>query len=387
VWTFPAEGDVSERLEWLTDVMRPPTAVEQRRRLREAPRMVLKFETLADGDRRRQMEHLLTMNAAGEWDVPLIADTAQTTAAAAAGAGTLSIDTTGLRLAIGDRVLVQGDDPRAFEIHELDAVGPSSVGLVGTLEDDWPVGTRVTPLRAGRLASTPYLPQFTGNALATTELQFSLTEPVDVTPDAGEAAYRGEPVLELQPEWSRDPETSPGRDVEAVDNETGVPVVYDLAGVPLPAYRLQMAAQGAAAIAAFRALLYALAGRWAPIWVPSQADDFRAVGAIASGGTTLDVAWVGISEWELPATRRDIRLELVDGTVLYRRITGAVELSADVERIAVDAAWGEDATAAEILQISYLTLCRQDADTNLLRFPQRDLLLTELSLRAFNHAV
>jgi hypothetical protein len=80
--------------------------------------------------------------------------------------------------------------------------------------------------------------------------------------------------------------------------------------------------------------------------------------------TTLDVANIGYSRFgKAQPGRRDIRLELWDGRVFLRRLTGVTELDADAERLALDAALGVSVTPAQVARISWLVLCRLDSDS------------------------
>lgn len=385
-WTFAAAGDVAERLEWLTDVLHAPTGAEQRRRQREAPRVFLEFDTLHSGAERRQLEHVITLNGAGGWDVPLVQDGAELEVAAASGTTTLVADARLRRFSVGGRALVMAQDPRRFEVRDVAAVSDTQIVLGTALASAWPVGTLVIPLVDGRLDSVPLLPRFTGDDLQT-RLNFRLLEPMDWNDAHGMPTYRGAAVLELPITWSADPEHSPDRDVAIVDNSTGVPAFFDQPGIPLAAYRYQVDLVGRDELAAFRSLLYALAGRWTPIWVPSRAVDLVAVAPLTSGSPLLDVQWMGISQWPLQVNRRDLRIELANGTVLYRRITAVSALSGFAERLVLDANLGVDIAAAGVVLISFLCLCRQESDTNLLRYWSGDVVTSELSFRGFKHGL
>ena len=385
-WTFAAAGDVAERLEWLTDVMHAPTGEEQRRRQREAPRVFLEFDTLHSGAERRQLEHVVTLNGAGSWDVPLVQDGAELETAAASGTTTLVADARLRRFTVGGRALVMAQDPRHFEVHEVAAFSDTEVELDTALASTWPAGTTVAPLVEGRLDAVPMLPRFTGNDLQA-RLSFRVLEPMDWSDAHGMPSYRGAMVLEMPITWSADPEHRPDRDVAVVDNSTGVPAFYDQPGIPLAGFRYQVDLVGRDELAAFRSLLYALAGRWTPIWVPSRAVDLVAVAPLASGSPLLDVQWMGISDWPLQVNRRDLRIELADGTILYRRITAVSALSGSVERLVLDANLGVDVAAAGVALISFLCLCRQESDTNLLRYWSGDVVTSELSFRGFKHGL
>lgn len=383
-WTYSAAGDVAERWDWLTEVLAPPTGEEQRIRLRLSPRIVQQFDSLESATRRRWMENALVANGAGDWDIPMVQDTSLLTGAALAGATGIGLDTTLRRFFAGSRVLLIGDDPRVYEVATIapSGVAAGSLTLVSGLASGWPAGTRVIPLFQGRLASIPDLERFTGDDVPV-RIEFQLTDYIDWPTNAGSSTYRSLPVLELQADWSQAPTFTPERRLAIVDNETGIPTWYDQPGVPFSLHRRGFTLTTREQIAAFWGLLYALAGRCEPIWVPTLAHDFEVVSALTVAGTTLDVTRCGMSAWPLKPNRRDIRIQLVDGTVLYRRITDADLLNPTTERLTLDAAIGVNAGAEDVVLVSFLELCRQDTDTNLLRYWAEGVVLTELTLRAY----
>ncbi|WP_252858332.1 hypothetical protein [Pseudomonas nitroreducens] len=65
---------------------------------------------------------------------------------------------------------------------------------------------------------------------------------------------------------------------------------------------------------------------------------------------------------QLRAGRRDIRIELVDGTAFHRRIVNATELSASVERLQLDSQLGQDVTLDQVARICWMALCRSNSD-------------------------
>lgn len=380
-WTFGACGDVAERMDWLTDVLASITGAEQHRRLRIAPRIVQQFETLESQGARRQMEHLLLVNGGGLWDLPLVQDGGTLESAALEGASTLAVDTWLRRFKVGGRILVIRNDPRVFEVHTVAALTEELVTVVGELAGDWPAGTRVLPLVEGRFDQAPLLPRFTGED-ALVQLQFLLTEPVDWPAADDLPLYRTFPVLELRVDWATDPQLSPDRGMATVDNDTGLPTYYDQVGIPLTLFRFQYGLVGREEIADFRALLYLLAGRWGCVWVPSQAADLKVVADLVAGNSYVDVEWLGISGWPIKVGHRDVRIELVDGTVLYRRISSATQITGNSERLVLDAPLGVNATTAQVLLVSFMSLARQDSDTNLVKYWTDGLVQSELTLRA-----
>lgn len=385
-WTFDAGGTVSEQLSWLTDVLPAVTGPEQTRRLREAPRTVVSFAGLETARNRRWLETLLIANGAGQWLAPLVMDVARLAVPLSASSSSVPIDTATLRFVVDGQALLIDADLRHFEVVTLDAVSGSALTLAEPTTYAWGAGTRIIPLRLARLDTMPSLSRFTGDAVPY-QVAFRLEQPLEESADAGDATYRGAPVLEWTPVWTSDPSFVPERQLLVEDAGTGPVSAFDLVGIPLGRLALGFTLVGRTTIAAFRGLLFALCGRWAPIWVPSQAQDMRVVAAVANGATTLDVEHSGYSAWPLAVNRRDLRIKLHNGTVLYRRITDADEISSSVERLTLDSAIATGFAAGDVAVVSFMALCRQDTDVNKLTWWNHETVQTELTFRAVAHGL
>lgn len=386
-WAAPPGGDYSEELAWLTDVLQAPTGGTQHRRLRESPRTTVGFSALASGAIRRWLEAQLRAYSAARWWVPVAIDARDLNTSVSAGATSLPVTVAGARFVVGGRVLVVGEDPRSHEVATITAVGASSLTVSPGLASAWPAaGTRLIPLRAGRLAEPPQVQRFTADDTGLIALRFRLDDPLDTAPAAPGATYRGYPVFEVAaPVWTADPAWVPERQTETVDYDVAPPVVLDAAGVALGKTTMHYAPDTAAAVVNFRAALFALAGRWSPAWVPSWAADLRLVADVAAAQAFVDVEGPLLSAAPLASNRRDIRIELIGGTVHYRRITGATVQSATVDRLALDSALPAAFAAAAVRLVSFITLSVQDADTNSLRYFDATLMQCELTWRELDH--
>ena len=121
--------------------------------------------------------------------------------------------------------------------------------------------------------------------------------------------------------------------------------------------------EGRAARAALRSLLYGLRGQQVAVWLPTHADDLTVVATLGALTPTMDIEAIGYSRFAMARTgRRDIRIALHDGRVFCRRITGSSELSADVERLALDSPLGEQIEPEQIARVSWMALCRLSSD-------------------------
>jgi len=376
LWPFARGGEVTEQLEWLTDVLPVATGPAQTRRLRNAPRVTLTFDGMEEARSRRLMENLVHRNGAGLWHVPLPCD--GFTLAADAPAGALLLGANGGVGRFTDAAMLEGS-PGSVERVSVAAAGTDGLTLAVPTMKSWPAGTTVLPLVRARLADMPAFSRFTGDAISY-QVNWLLDAPQDWAP-APLPTYRGFPVFEWVPDWSQDPRWAPVRRLSVVDYGTGPWQTFDLVGKPEDEVALQLAAVGPAEISALRDLVYALAGRWQPVWVSTRGQDLRVVAPAAAAGDTLDVEACGLVGAPVSATRRDLRIELAGGNVLYRRVVAISAVGDDVERLLLDTPLGADVSPENVGAASWMLLARQTADINKFRYWTADVVQTELAFK------
>lgn len=364
LWPYPPNwsDSVSESLAWLTDIMQASNGAQQARALREAPRRTFAFKAMAHGDARRIVDAVRFYLGVRSLLLPVYPDVQLLGASLAAGAASIPCRTAGFDFADGGKAVLWAD-ANAWELVDVDTVGANSLTLATGTANAWGAGTQLYPVRRARLKETPRAAQYNDDLVAL-QLQFLIDEPCDwaaAWPSA--ATYRGMPVLEWRGDESQDPTDSFDRTTSTVDQDVG-PVFYiDLPGM---AFRMQSQAFqiiGRDSHTAFRSLLYALAGRAGQIWVPSWMHDVQLRQPAAGTDTQLQVNWCGYTQFGFEqVNRRDLRFELLDGTVIYRRVIGSAE-TADGETLQLDASLGQAIAPAAIRQISWMSLCTLASDT------------------------
>lgn len=360
-WLHRPSGTVLERLEWLTDVLPSFNGGEQRRQLREAPRRTFEFGVQLAGRDRRAAENALHEWGGRAWALPVWMDAQPLAAPVAAGAATIAVDTTTRDFrAGGSVVLMRG--PRDYEILQVDSVAPGSIVPLAPTTRAWPAGqTLIAPLRTATMPDEVTLSRFDGET-SYGRLRFEVMEPSD-WPAAAESTYRGLPVLAQAPNWTEDVEQGYERLLQRIDSLTGPVVIDDQAAGPILLQSHRWLLDGRQAIAAFRSWLYARRGRLSAFWLPTWAQDFRLVADVGASALTIDVEHSDYSRRIAQAiNRRDVRIEMHGGAVFYRRITGSAVVSADVERLTIDAALGTLVQPAAVRAISYMAPVRLEAD-------------------------
>jgi hypothetical protein len=363
-WTILPDwsNGMTETLLWLNDVGEAVAGDQARVPLRGDPRRQWEAPYIAyDGDR-QLAESLLYGMASRNYVVPVWWDGDVLAAPLAAGATTIPLMTAGRDYAVGAQVLLRTSAAN-YELVEVAAVNADSIDLAHATLGDWPLGADVWPCRQAALTDTPQITR-QSDWLAGIPIRFEAREPCDWTAIAPATLYQGYPVLEIRPDESNDLTASFARKLDVLDNQIAFPVADDISGLAWPVQSHPVFKWGRGDNAAFRNLLYWLAGRANALWVPSWQNDVTLTALVSGTGTTLPVRWCGIARYlfGLPG-RKHLRIELKDGTVLYRAVTAAAEVGQQSESLAIDSALGQDVTPADVLVISWMALCTLSSDS------------------------
>ncbi|PZR56652.1 MAG: hypothetical protein DI537_54305, partial [Stutzerimonas stutzeri] len=194
-------------------------------------------------------------------------------------------------------------------------------------------------------------------------VQFLVVEECDWPEWLPTTLYRGRPVWDRRPDDSENLTHSAQRLRSTLDSGMAIPLITDTAQRALQMLGQRHLDLGREARALVRSFIYGMHGRQKVVWVPSHMDDLTLTATASAVATTLDVANIGYTRFSNGKPgRRDIRIELWNGTVLMRRITGSIELDGQTERLAINAALGIDVQPGDVARISWMNLCRFEAD-------------------------
>lgn len=362
-WPVPPDWGtpVRESLAWLTDYMSAKNGKRQKRQLRLAPRRTFEFTVLASADTRRLLDALGFDQGVRQWLLPIWPDGQPLGSDLTAGASSVPCDTVGRDFVAGGLALVW-TAVNQWEVLAVDTIDTSSLALSDAVAGNWPAGARLYPLRMARTADSTAESLYSDDA-SSNKVKLQIDEACDYAGAAPAATYRGVPVLEWRGNWVDRPSAKYDRARQNIDGSTGAIAYVDLPAAP---FRLQSHAwvlNGRTQQAAFRGLLYWLRGRMGTLWVPSYTTDLVLASAATSSATVLSVRWAGYTVFgRQQKNRRDIRIELYNGTVLYRRINGSTEVGG-TESLIIDSALGVAVAPTDVRCISFMTLSEQAADS------------------------
>ncbi len=350
-----------ERLQFRTDAIVSEDYTTQTRATRLTPRRSFEYSLGADKLLRQRFVHAAYVRGAGSWYLPTWVDGVVLQGAAAAASDTILATANGRAFVAGGPLLIQSPDLATFELVEIAAVNASTIQLAGALAGSYPRGSFVYPCLKAMLDLQFSQSAFTSSA-AYGRVKFNVMEPNPFTAYAWPTTYRGFPVLLDRPETTRDPESVVQWMLDGVDDEIGIPSFRDPVGVPLYRQAHDWKFRTRAEIDRFRGMAYALEGKQKSLWVPTWADDLTLHANLTAGQVAMQVKRVGATALLAKTNRRDVRIQTTAG-VYYRRISNAVDPgSGAFETLTLDSALPAALTLANVVQISFMALCRSESD-------------------------
>lgn len=366
IWPYGPNwnGDVTEDLAWLTDVLRSFDGSEQRRSVRTKARRSFSYPFMTARAESARLENLLWGWQNRIYALPVFTDKPRMAADHLQGSTVLNVPTATYSFVKGGLAAVFADE-RTIEVVEVDSVEVGRLLLTRPLERNWPTGTTVMPMVLGHLPTSVPLARRTSQAL-TGVLTFTC-DPVTVDPYTPDAAapvlYDDIEVLLRQPNWNSGLSNDFQFQFDTIDQQTGAIVWDQTEEYPRIQRAYTWLLNGRPQILAFREMLGRRRGRAKTLWVPTWHDDFvvqRAIGAADTGIAVLENEFrqmVGVDP-----TRDRVMIRLRDGSVFYRKIVG---LSSDGTNalLTLDAALGREVPAAQVKTIHLLMRSRLATDT------------------------
>lgn len=363
-WTFlPDWGDgIRERLTASTDILQSESAVSQRRQLRLAPRREFSGPMYAEGRERQLLDLSLFGWSDRIWSMPIWPDIQLLDEGIAADVDFIPCTTQWLDFRAGGLAMLRGESAFTSETVEILDVLSNGLQLKRNTQLAWPAGSRLYPARAAQLLEEPSLSKLT-DQLIEAEVQFLVVEACDWPEWLPTTLYRGRPVWDRRPDDSESLTQSIQRLRSTLDSGFSQPLITDTARRALQMLGQRHLDLGREARAQVRSFIYGMRGRQAVVWVPTHMDDLTLVATVSAVGTALDIAYIGYTRFSAGKPgRRDIRIELWDGSVFMRRITGSVEVDSQVERVALDASLGVEVQPNQVARISWMNLMRFESD-------------------------
>lgn len=363
-WVWKPQIPVLESLEWMTDLLEAHDGSEQRIRLRNAPRQAWEISVLScDPVDQATIETALYGWQGRSWAMPVWAEQLAVTGPLAAGATQVVVDTTQADFRV-DGMAMLWQSPMVNEVVVLSGVAADRITFSLPTAVAFAEGAiLVLPVRTAKIMGSIKRDDYASGPAKFTAT-FRSTEPREYTGQPSPEQYLDTDVL-LDPLLADGEIVSRNIDRPAtiVDYETGAVFMDVPRAYSTSLYDMRWELQDRAEIWALRQWLHRRGGRVLPFFVPSWRPDLQLQQLIAPTDTNIRVSDTGYTRLlSGSAIRKHIMIELNDGSRFFRRVTGSALAEAGQETLSLDAAIGQTINVSDVRRISWLTLCRLNAD-------------------------
>lgn len=362
---FPFEPEeLSETLQFATDVIPLRGGNEQRHALRHVPRSRFDVLLAVEGDERRQMEMILFDGQSRVFGLPAWHEPAVLSSAVTVDDVTVSVDSTAYAsFAVGGLALIWAsyDYVEALEIQSL---GPTSLTFTSSFTKTFSAGARVLPVRLAFLKAGSVSGKKHPLNLQESRFVFTTSDnDVDLSDVSAWNSFNGKVLLD-------DPNMIKGtlaeetmKSLTVIDNASGTFEVFSEWDVSRRVHTKRFYVRTRQRLWEVRQLLHALRGRATSFYIPTFYPDLEPVAPVGSGQSTLDVANVGYAKFAQSRQPRDvIRLVKKDGTSAVRAVASAAEIDEDTEQITISGTWGIDALLADVDHVDFVEKVRLNSD-------------------------
>lgn len=365
MFPFEPEAPLTERIQFLTDILEAKDGTEQRVSLRLAPRQEFDLKLLReDGPERQKVDFLLFDWQSRVFGLPIWTEPAYTTSAITAGQTSVNVDDTTLGdfRAGGLAIVFESEDK--FDALEVLSIGPTVINFNTPVLNNYAAGVRVMPLRTAITTQPAQEKKYAVNLA-----EFNLTMRVldnggDLASVSGWPTYNSKVLLS-------DPNAI---DTTLDGNIARQITVFDSAGVGKFSLgsTWNRARHGSAktfitrtrsALWSVRRLLHALRGSQVSFYLPTFTKDITLATLYLSGSSALTIVNVGYTKYAKQRTPKvDIRIILNNGTIFTRTITASAEIDPLTEQVTLSSTIGQNINPSDVARIEFLEKVRIDGE-------------------------
>ncbi len=358
-WT----NGVSERLEWLTEILESNNGLEQRISLRNTPRRFIEYSFLLDEKDSSSLNNLLVMAGGVSGCLPIWTDVTVVNYEIPIGTKTITVNDRVNKDYQVNGLIVLWLSNTHCEVFSILSFSGDEIILKNEIKSFWPVGTRIFPGKNVRFVNGNINISRVTDSISIGDCHFVINEINDhYVYDYG-VDYRNYKVFNWAPDRSEDIDDSWKRKLEIIDYNTGGFFVDDVSKFPKISHKLTWLIHGRQNIYLFKAWLFSRSGKEKPFWLSTFESDLNVTQKIEKDSNNLIVDDVGYGQYGFPSQlRNNISIKTTSG-VFYREIVNVNKYPDNNELLIIDSPLGVDLNADQFLQVSYLELVRLDNDS------------------------
>ena len=363
VFSFEPQKEITESLEWFTDVIVPKdgVAAEQRISVRPIPRQHLKWTIVLPTEQEQiRFDTLLFRQLKRKWGVPIWVNALPHRGTINILDTTITLDTSNT-LFEDDSLGIIWQSPTSFEVIRIETIVGSTLTLELPIQNQF-LGTKsIMPLKIGYLNSSVQL-RDSIRLKANAQVSFLVLNNSLVTGYTPDLEYLSQPVITSHSVLNQSTERS--IDSDSIFNDPGIGDLQLISGSEFNiinrAHRFENKTR--ATCWNFRQFLHSLYGRQKTAWLPTFKKDMILAAPFLNGNTFFYIEDTSnFSRFmQINTLVTHIIFMFTDGEKVCREVLSMADQGDGTEKIAV-VALARDVTTTNC-QISLLHLCRQTLD-------------------------
>ena len=354
-FTYEPEQGILETLLFKTLIMRSMNNKEQRQSQRTYPRHQFEMNFVLEGEQARYFQNEMFVNTTSAIELPIWPDQRRLTAAISATDTNIYCHdpTQSLFFQNGDTILIWVDF-ETYEVATIDSMTSTYITVTSPIAADYNVGdTIILPLRTARILDSYQTVREYVNR-DSVKLRFELEDNDMLEGSPPFFTHNSKYVLEDENMVDGPLALDIMRNLQIIDNETGVPEVFSDWPTAIPTWQFKHVYRTHYYLWVFRILVNYLRGSHKSFYVPTWHADLVAADDISSGFDLLLVEeedYYGNVDFAEPWT--SIYVQTNSATRYLRDIVAFTSGGL----VTVDSNWTYSHDQ-EDLTISYMPLCR-----------------------------
>ena len=386
VFGWAPQRDMTEMIEWLTDVQESYSGGEDRTQLRIAPRHAYAGEYFERDPMGQAAMRNVVLGSQMQYFVVGLWHESRRIGALSAGATWIPVDTEYAEYRAGGFALLRDTHWRDTEVVQVLEVQAGGLVLQEPLKRSYTLPD-IMPAAVTRIDGKPGYAQGPNHTMY--KIKFAADENWTIDAPASSVQYKGFDTL-LAPYNVSGAIAARNivRPADIIDGQTGRVAVdpwQDWGRLATEEARFDPHSRADAW--AVRQWLHRRAGRFRPVWVPTFVEDIRITTDFAGTDLTLEIEHVNYSDmlFSNPLCRH-LAFFRTNGTILLREIVAAsADASIYREWITLDSALGFIGGQSDFTKISFLSLCRLVSDKVEIKWQRAGVGQTAVGIIGIDH--
>jgi hypothetical protein len=349
---------------YLTDIVTSRDNTEQRRALRDQPRLSATYQTTLSGSDRQAADHHMRAWQNEPVVVPDFARWARLTGSSSGGSSALTISPMPAWVAAGQPLVLCKSGVQEEVI--VDSAGGSTINTVDPLVNAWASGDVLRPSFFGLFGSKLSSSRLN---IDTASWQISVAcypggePPRDV--GTAWASLNSIEVFTLEPDYVSPPSISDIWPVEEIDYGRGRTAQFRPVDRYARGAQYMFSGLDVATATELEQFFDRMKGRRTAFYLPTGEKDFTLAASAGSGASAFTASGSALASdfgsTDYSIVNEGVAVFLTDGSALYRRISD-ISASGGNSVVTVGSSWGVAISTANVARISRMPLTRFDAD-------------------------